>query len=570
MKKLSVIFLISLSLLLTSCFNKEEKNPNSVVPKTEINNAVLPVENNSWITNIVETATWKEVSNTWIIEKPKIIIKEKVKKIEEKADNNEIKLIDAYVSDETEEVSEEEKEKLKKEISEIDTNTLVKLKNSRLYKDKNNVYNNCWYNIIKWQNPNNIKIIQPNWNYRTDWKDLYEEVNYCDTKNVNYIDIKTLKFALIKNSNVSFYAWWDKNNLYLWSSIFKWWDINSLQYIQWSDCLKDKSSIYCYLPFQWWSVRSWDIYFKIEWADISTFQELIPQTYYKDKNSIYYGDFDKILKMAWIQEISSFTVINDIPQDNKCTYEIEWTEATCSPKEIKSSTNLWEIKLIDAYLSDETEEISEEEKKVFISGNPTINLKTLVKFKNSSYYKDNNNVYDIDNFDDILNKIDWVNPKEFKTIQPIWYWYDWTFWYIKYIKTEKMKIDINSLIIKSFWDDLYAWDKDNLYIGPNIYKWDINTFEKIWGCYKDKYNVYCLPCECWFSSYELVKWVDVNSFSEIWDFKHIKDKNNLYLYDWTIIQWIQNIESFTFTGWTYQDNKCTYKIEWTEATCSPK
>lgn len=551
MRKLSIFILIVLSTILTSCFNKEEKNPTSVVPKTEINNAILPVENNSWITNIVETTN--EVSNTWIIENKttnptfELIssswtiekLKKKIK-ITGVVNNNEIKLIDAYLSDETEELSEKEKNDLKSYIPEMDNKTLVKIKNSRFYKDKNDIYIELYWVHKLWINPNNFKTIQPDWDYRTDWKNYY----LLNNRKID-LDINTLKSAYIINSIASFYILGDLDNLYLWSKFFKWWDINSIQYIPWSDCLKDKTYVYCYSPFQWGTLKKGDIYIKIEWADIN-----------------------------------SFTVINDIPQDKKCTYKIEWTEATCTPKETKSSSKNSEIKLIDAYLSDETEEVSEEEKKSFIESirrnDVIVDKESLVKIKYSWFYKDKKDVYWC-TFIGCYSM--WKNPENIKVVKQ--YWSIWTDWKDLYWFSPKVNnFDLDSLkYTKLNWLDI-LWDKYNLYFWWKSYKWwDINSLVSISkNCLKDKNNIYCsweiiLDAPAWYN-YKIVESVDKDTFQEI-NIDFYKDKNNIYKYQYKedkygIIFWIQDINSFTVIDDIPQDNKCTYKIEWNTATCTPK
>lgn len=376
MKKLSIIFLITLSVLITSCFKKEEKVPVVETHKKEINNTVLPAETSTWATEKQEiwTWTWKEVSNSWVTKKSEIV------KIEEsktnitntwsennigiwtwetnnnswitldltEEDKSKIKLINATISDEIEELSKEEKEFMKNEVDEVDLDTFVKFKNSIYFKDKNNIYFLIyWLNKLTWVNPINFKVLQPDWYYWTNWNWIY-----ILDKKIDNIDFDTLKFAVI---NESFTVWWDKNNLYIWSRWVFWsGDINSLVYLS-ENCIKDNKNVYCSFA-EFWETKWWDSYYIIEWVETATF-EILDYSYSKDKNNIYYewiklewvdsksfkvfknswfakdenNAYYEWLNLNWIQDIKSFTAINWIPQDENCFYKIDNIEntATC-------------------------------------------------------------------------------------------------------------------------------------------------------------------------------------------------------------------------------------------------
>ncbi len=368
MKKISIIILISLSLLLTSCFNKEEKAPIVEVPKNENQNTQISVETNTWNTTIIETSTWEVnipikkskniknntnkstftaswktniwtwevLNNSWSTDE---IIEEDAKKLV---------LINASISDEKEELSSEEKEFMKNEVDEIDTDSLVRFKNSIYCMDKNNVYFLIyWLNKLIWVNPKLFKVLQPDWYYWTNWSGIY-----ILDKKIDTVDFDTLKFTTIRDN---FIVWWDKNNLYMWSRwIFEWWDINSLKYVS-ENCLKDNISVYCSFA-EFGETKWWDSYDIVEWADSSTY-EALDYSYSKDKYGIYFEweimdwvDIDsfKVFKnslfakdknsvyyewqiLNWIKDINSFIAINWIPQDENCFYKIDNVEntATC-------------------------------------------------------------------------------------------------------------------------------------------------------------------------------------------------------------------------------------------------
>lgn len=673
MKKLSTIFLIITTLLLTSCFKKEEKVPVVETPKTEIQNSDISVVTNTWITEKQnDTSTWKTISNSWTIQKQKEEIKKiDAKKVVEKEKNNEIMSIDSYLSNETEEVNEEEKSRMKQNIPEIDTNTLVRFKNSYYFKDTSNIYYYTsdeaifatkYRTILKWVKIDNfyMKNEKDFRYYWTDWKNIYYEWKKISDK-INF------KFKILDDD----YIYWDNNNLFLFGKTFKWWDITSLNKI--SDfCYKDKINLYCinaywtiwfYTIIKWidldsvevvweWYLKDkyWFYYFDIDWiakkidwidkdtfikasnnyynyyfkdkkwvyfqnweiwklsliklADINSFFVintnyskdnknvyfdweiidkadpysfiLINYPYSKDKNSVYWY----WSKVEWIQDINNFTFTGWIYQDNKCTYKIEWTEATCTPKENKSSTSLWEIKLIDAYLSDESEKLSVEEIIDLKSYIPEIDNETIVKIKNSRFYKDKNDVY-IEHY--WIHWL-WINPKDFKIIQPDWdYRTDWKNYYL--LNDKKIDLNINTLkfayITNSITSFYIWWDINNLYLWSKIFKWwDINSLEYIpWSdCLKDKTSVYCYLQFLWgtvkkWDIYYKVMWVDTETFTELIPQTYYKDKNSVYYGDIDKIlelKWIQDINSFTIINDIPQDDVCIYKIKWTEASCTQK
>lgn len=362
MKKLSIIILISLSLLLSSCFKKEEAK---VVENNSWKTQELNFDNSidfiveDWSGKIIVKNTWslnklwnkineekkenivKIITNTWVTQDNKSWSWETQSNSWDTEElENKIKLINASISNETEYLTEEEKEFMKNEIDELDTSTFVRFKNSIYSKDKNNVYFLVfWLNKLLWVNPNTFKVLQPDWYYWTDWTWIY-----LLEKKIEDMDFPTLKFAKI-NDNLT--VWWDKNNLYIWSRlVIKWWDINSISTLS-ENCIKDNLHVYCSFT-DFWTTKEWDSYEIIEWALIDSFVTY-DYFYAKDKDNIYFEWFKvewalidsfKVYNnslfakdelnayyeweiITWIKDLDSFIVINWIPQDNTCFYKIE-------------------------------------------------------------------------------------------------------------------------------------------------------------------------------------------------------------------------------------------------------
>lgn len=362
MKKLSIIILISLSLLLSSCFKKEEAK---VVENNSWKTQELNFDNSidfiveDWSGKIIVKNTWslnklwnkineekkenivKIITNTWVTQDNKSWSWETQSNSWDTEElENKIKLINASISNETEYLTEEEKEFMKNEIDELDTSTFVRFKNSIYSKDKNNVYFLVfWLNKLLWVNPNTFKVLQPDWYYWTDWTWIY-----LLEKKIEDMDFPTLKFAKI-NDNLT--VWWDKNNLYIWSRlVIKWWDINSISTLS-ENCIKDNLHVYCSFA-DFWTTKEWDSYEIIEWALIDSFVTY-DYFYAKDKDNIYFEWFKvewalidsfKVYNnslfakdelnayyeweiITWIKDLDSFIVINWIPQDNTCFYKIE-------------------------------------------------------------------------------------------------------------------------------------------------------------------------------------------------------------------------------------------------------
>lgn len=382
MKKLLIILLISISLLLTSCFKKEEANVVQNTSSWKIeklgfdNNMDFIVEDWSWSIIIKNTWSLNKINNSKNIEKESNASKLKSNTwtttlsweilsnswiIQEETDENKIKLINASLSTETIFLSEEDKEFMKNEIDDLDTSSFVKFKNSIYSKDKNNVYFLIfWLNKLIWVNPNTFKVLQPDWYYWTDWTWIY-----MLEKKIENMDLASLKFAKI---NEKLIVWWDKNNLYIWSRlIIKWWDINSIVSLS-ENCIKDNLNVYCSFA-DFWTTKEWDSYEIVEWVDLNTYTPL-DYFYAKDKNFIYFEGYKiewadtvsfKIFnnslfakdennvyyeweKLTWINDVNSFVAVNWIPQDETCFYKIDPVlySARCENEENQEWENLYE------------------------------------------------------------------------------------------------------------------------------------------------------------------------------------------------------------------------------------
>lgn len=442
----------------------------------------------------------------------------------------------------------------------VDSKSFVEETNGAYVKDKNYLYSlRDWFRF-DWIDPNNFKEIFA-LNFWWVSYVLDPDTVYCEYKK---IDVDVNSFTVFDDYPDMAR---DKNNVYYRCDKINDIVIDTFVYL-WNGQYKNLNKIY----------SSWKI---IESADVDSYK-VINHIYSKDKNNVYFN-WEKVDK---ILDSNTFTISDWIYQDNICVYKIGWNKATCTPKDSSPNSEFWKIKLINAYLSDETEEVDENTKLRIKETFPETDINTLVKFKNSIYYKDKNSVFWDYRF---INKIKWVKPNEFKVLQPDGdYWYDWKNIYLIWriynwidLKTLKFGIIDKKYVTSSAPIYSIAWDNNNLYF------WYMNTFT--WGsinslkyvsqmCFKDNLNVYCLPnygfwIEKFWDWYEIIKWADPDSFVDVGEW-YVKDKNFLYNLNYWVnnnkIEWIQDINSFIIINYIPQDNKCTYKIDWTTATCTPK
>ncbi|NDK08735.1 hypothetical protein EOM39_05855 [Candidatus Gracilibacteria bacterium] len=362
MKKLSIIILISLSLLLSSCFKKEEakvvENNSGKTQELNFDNSIdFIVEDGSGKIIVKNTGSLNKLGNKINEEKKENIVKiitntgvtqdNKSGSGETQSNSgdteeleNKIKLINASISNETEYLTEEEKEFMKNEIDELDTSTFVRFKNSIYSKDKNNVYFLVFgLNKLLGVNPNTFKVLQPDGYYWTDGTGIY-----LLEKKIEDMDFPTLKFAKI---NDTLTVGGDKNNLYIGSRlVIKGGDINSISALS-ENCIKDNLHVYCSFA-DFGTTKEGDSYEIVEGVDLDTYA---PYDYFyaKDKNNIYFEGFKvegalidsfKVYNnslfakdelnayyegeiISGIKDIESFIAINGIPQDNTCFYKIE-------------------------------------------------------------------------------------------------------------------------------------------------------------------------------------------------------------------------------------------------------
>lgn len=258
---------------------------------------------------------------------------------------------------------------------------------------------------------------------------------------------------------------------------------------------------------------------------------------------------------TWVNQSNNFN-------DNKKTSILEntgvnintWTNSLLWLTNIEESSDKnkelkW--KITDAYFSDisETTPFSLAPSNYYIPDNFSIaDTGTLRIVNNTIYSKDKNNVY----FTMMeLENIEWYDTDKIRWILP-YKWFTGTSLFstdgssLYFVWKKVIDWDIKTLrfITFDFNNDkeIEAWDKNNLYIWLNIFKWwDINTITKFDNsCYADKKNLYCQFWEFWWSPFEIIKWVDIDTFSKI-ERPLYKDKNHIYdrgrILEWVSPDW---------------------------------
>ncbi|WP_315287676.1 DKNYY domain-containing protein [Leptotrichia massiliensis] len=370
----------------------------------------------------------------------------------------------------------------------IDVNSLVFLNNnsssySGYIKDRNNVYfvdnENGKVKIVKNADKNTFQIV--NGNYGVDRKNVYYngekldsvgveglkifDDNYLkDNKNVYEIyttDDEKIKIRAIKNLNIDVASF---ENI-LKEAFYK--DKNSVYYV---DMTEDKQELK-----------------KLEGADADTFE---PGIFSKDKNSIY---VDK-------QRLEGVSPKGFEILDNDLNF-------------IKDYKNVF-------YLDRADDGITFIPKIQNIEGVDIATLEFAGGYY-SKYYKDKNNVYFMDNRDGKIKfkKLSYVNPKTFEMV-----------------------------------DNTFARDDKNLYLFE--YKLDgidAKTFEKISSnIAKDKNGLYFLEdIEKENENIEIktrkinIKGLDLKTFEHIDDY-YYKDKNNVYYESYNNLYKIENADLATF------------------------
>ena len=370
----------------------------------------------------------------------------------------------------------------------IDVNSLVFLDNngssySSYIKDRNNVYfvdnKNGKVKIVKNADKNTFQIV--NGNYGVDRKNVYYNGEKLDS-----VGIEGLKI-------------FDDNYLK---------DNKNVYEIYTTDDGKTKIR----------TIKNLNI-------DVASFENILKEAFYKDKNSVYYVDMteDKQeLKKLEGADADTFE-LGIFSKDKNSVYVDKQRLEGVSPKGFEILDN--DLNFIKDY------------KNVFYLDRADDGITFIPRVQNiegvdiatlefagghySKYYKDKNNVYFMDNRDDKIKfkKLAYVNPKTFEMV-----------------------------------DDTFARDDKNLYIFE--YKLDgidPKTFKKLsYRMVKDKNGLYFLEdIEKENENIEIkvqklnIKGLDLKTFEHI-DGDYYKDKNHVYYESYNNLYKIENADLKTF------------------------
>ena len=370
----------------------------------------------------------------------------------------------------------------------IDVNSLVFLDNnsssySSYIKDRNNVYfvdnKNGKVKIVKNADKNTFQIV--NGNYGVDRKNVYYNGEKLDS-----VGIEGLKI-------------FDDNYLK---------DNKNVYEIYMTDDEKIKIR----------AIKNLNI-------DVASFENILKEAFYKDKNSVYYIDTaeDK-QKLKKLEGADADTFELGIFSKDKNSVYVE--------KQRLEGVNPKGFEILDSNLN-----FIKDYKNVFYLDRAEDGITFIPRVQNtegvdvatlefagghySKYYKDKNNVYFMDNRDDKIKfkKLAYVNPKTFEMV-----------------------------------DDTFARDDKNLYIFE--YKLDgidPKTFKKLsYEMVKDKNGLYFLEdIEKENENIEIkvqklnIKGLDLKTFEHI-DGDYYKDKNNVYYESDNNLYKIENADLKTF------------------------
>ena len=431
--------------------------------------------------------------------------------------------------------------KIKKINLNIDVNSLVFFDNnsssySSYIKDRNNVYfvdnENGKVKIVKNADKNTFQIV--NGNYGVDRKNVYyngEKLDSVGVEGLKIFDDNYLK---------------DNKNVYE---------------IYTTDDGKTKIR----------TIKNLNI-------DVASFENILKEAFYKDKNSVYYvdmtGDKQELKKLEGADADTFEPGI--FSKDKNSIYVDKQRLEGVSPKGFEILDN--DLNFIKDY------------KNVFYLDRADDGITFIPRVQNiegvdvatlefaggyySKYYKDKNNVYFMDNRDGKIKfkKLSYVNPKTFEMVDNTFARDDKNLYLFEYkldgidaktfekissnivkdknglyflediekenenIEIKTRKINIKGLDLKTFEhiDDYYYKDKNNVYYESdnNLYKIknaDLATFEVLNSPYsssiyfaKDKNNVYYQN--------KKINGIVADGFEQIQS-NFIKDKNRLYKID---------------------------------------
>nr|WP_314114916.1 DKNYY domain-containing protein [uncultured Leptotrichia sp.] len=423
----------------------------------------------------------------------------------------------------------------------IDVNSLVFLDNnsssySSYIKDRNNVYfvdnENGKVKIVKNADKNTFQIV--NGNYGVDRKNVYYNEEKLDSVGIEWLKI------------------FDDNYLKDNKNVYK---------IYTTDDGKTKIR----------TIKNLNI-------DVASFENILKEAFYKDKNSVYYVDMteDK-QELKKLEGADADTFEPGIfSKDKNSVYVDKQRLEGVSPKGFEILDN--DLNFIKDY------------KNVFYLDRADDGITFIPRVQNiegvdvatlefaggyySKYYKDKNNVYFMDNRDGKIKfkKLSYVNPKTFEMVDNTFARDDKNLYLFEYkldgidaktfekissnivkdknglyllediekenenIEIKTRKINIKGLDLKTFEhiDDYYYKDKNNVYydLDNNLYtikNADLATFEVLNSPYsssiyfaKDKNNVYYQN--------KKINGIVADGFEQIQS-NFIKDKNRLYKID---------------------------------------
>ena len=466
---------------------------------------------------------------------------------------------------------------LKKIKSEIDVKSADKmLELNDFVKDKNNLY---YFS--------NGKINKINLNIGVNSLVFFDNNSSSyssyikDRNNVYFVDNKNGKVKIVKNADKNTFQivngnyGVDRKNVYYDGEKLDSVGIEGLKIFD-DSYLKDNKNVYEIYTIDDGKTKIRTI--KNLNIDVASFENILKEAFYKDKNSVYYVDMtqDK-QELKKLEGADADTFEPGIfSKDKNSVYVDKQRLEGVSPKGFEVLDN--DLNFIKDY------------KNVFYLDRADDGITFIPRVQNiegvdvatlefaggyySTYYKDKNNVYFVDNRDDKIKfkKLSYVNPKTFEMVDNTFARDDKNLYLFEYkldgidaktfekissnivkdknglyflediekenenIEIKTRKINIKGLDLKTFEhiDDYYYKDKNNVYydLDNNLYtikNADLATFEVLNSPYsssiyfaKDKNNVYYQN--------KKINGIVADGFEQIQS-NFIKDKNRLYKID---------------------------------------
>ena len=466
---------------------------------------------------------------------------------------------------------------LKKIKSGIDVKSADKvLELNDFVKDKNNLY---YFS--------NGKIEKINFNIDVKSLEFFDDIDSSyssyikDRNNVYFVDNKNGKVKIVKNADKNTFQiingnyGVDRKNVYYDGEKLDSVGIEGLKIFD-DSYLKDNKNVYEIYTTDDGKTKIRTI--KNLNIDVASFENILKEAFYKDKNSVYYVDMteDKQeLKKLEGADADTFE-LGIFSKDKNSVFIDKQRLEGVSPKgfEVLNSDLSFIKDYKNVFYLDRAEDgITFIPRVQNIEG---VDIATL-EFAGghySNYYKDKNNVYFVDNRDDKIKfkKLAYVNPKTFEMVDDTFARDDKNIYLFEYkldgidaktfekissnivkdknglyflediekenenIEIKTRKINIKGLDLKTFEhiDDYYYKDKNNIYydLNNNLYtikNADLATFEVLNSPYsssiyfaKDKNNVYYQN--------KKINGIVADGFEQIQS-NFIKDKNRLYKID---------------------------------------